>query len=82
MNIAQIRGRGQVTIPKKIRLEAGVDDGATVVIFTEPGRIILKQVGITPYPTREYTDQEIKQFIKDDKMDDKLRAKVDKLLAK
>ena len=82
MNITQIRNRGQVTIPKKIRLEAGVDEGANVIIFTEPGRIILKQVGITPFPTREYTDQEIKQFIKDDQLSDELKKKVDKLLVK
>lgn len=80
MNIAQIRDRGQVTIPKKIRQEAGINNDATVIITTEPGRIILEQVGITPYPIRGYTNTEIEQFIKDDQIDNTLRAKANKLL--
>lgn len=81
MNIVQIRERGQVTIPKKIRQQAGISDSATVMIVTEPGRIILEQVGITPYPLRNYTDEEIEQFIRADRLDGKLKKKVDKLLA-
>lgn len=81
MNIVQIRDRGQVTIPKKIRLEAGINNNATVIITTEPGRIILEQAGITPYPIREYTDREIEQFIKDDQIDGAIKVKANKLLA-
>lgn len=81
MNIVQIRERGQVTIPKKIRQQAGISDSATVMIVTEPGRIILEQVGITPYPLREYSNQEIKQFIRDDHLNGKHKEKARAILA-
>lgn len=81
MNIIQVRDKGQVTIPKMIRQKVGVKDGAIMIVFIESGRIILERAGITPYPIREYTDQEIEQFIKDDQLNDAQRAKVNKLLA-
>lgn len=81
MNIVQVRDKGQVTIPKIIRQKVGIKDGATLIVFTEPGRIIFEQAGVTPYPIREYTDLEIKQFIKDDQLNGDLKAKANTLLA-
>ena len=81
MNIVQIRDRGQVTIPKKIRQKAGLDVSAMVKITSKLGKIILQPVTITPYPTRDYPKKEIEQFIRDDQLDGSVKEKADKLLA-
>lgn len=68
MNIVQIRPRGQVTIPKSIRQQAGVNDSTTFNIKTEFGNIIFEQVSVDPYPTRDYSIHEINDFVAEDKL--------------
>ena len=69
--------RGTVTIPKKIRQKANLQENAILLASYSDGKIIFEPLPESPYPVREYTDAEIAQFLEDDKLDPKLAKKLD-----
>ncbi len=70
--------RGTVTIPKKLREKAGIKKQTALTTWYENGKIIFEPIVSDPYSIREYTDEEIAQFLEDDKLDPKLAKKLDK----
>ena len=70
--------RGTVTIPKKFRQEAKLQKNAILMASYRDGKFIFEPLPQSPYPVREYTDEEIAQFLEDDKLDSKLAKKLDK----
>ncbi len=76
--------RGQITIPVEFRKKLGIDNN-TILSLALKG----KKIEITPVivrevdeeELREYTDKEISQFLKDDKIDQETARTVKRLLA-
>ena len=79
-NLVKILPKGLVTIPKKLRQDIGLEENGLARIKKEGKRLILEPVNVVSYPLREYSVQEIKQFIKEDRLSPALARKVKKLL--
>ena len=79
-NLVKILPKGLVTIPKKLRQDIGLEENGLARIKKEGKRLILEPVNVVSYPLREYPVQEIKQFIKEDRLSPALARKVKKLL--
>ncbi len=69
--ITKVQPRGILTIPKKIRLDLGLEDNPFVKIKKDGYRIIIEPVKILPYPVRNYSEKEIKEFFELDKIETK-----------
>lgn len=78
--IVRILPKGIMTIPKKFRETLGLVENGLARIKTEKGRLIVEPVRILPYPVRTYTNEEIKEFIAQDKQETK-ELKQKKLLS-
>ena len=79
-NLVKILPKGLVTIPKKLRQDIGFEENGLARIKKEGKRLILEPVNVVSYPLREYSIQEIKQFIKEDRLSPQLARKARKLL--
>jgi AbrB family looped-hinge helix DNA binding protein len=44
MNTIKVGRRGQITLPRSIRRQAGIEEGDRVVILTQGGQIIIQPV--------------------------------------
>lgn len=71
----KILGKGMVTLPKKWRDELGIEQGAIVKAKREGNKVIIEPATNQNVPYRIYTKEEIKQFLKDDKLPDKFTLK-------
>lgn len=79
-NLVKILPKGLVTIPKKLRQEVGLGENSLARITKEGKKLILEPVDIVSYPLREYSVDEIRQFIKADRLSPQLARKAKKLL--
>ena len=79
-SLVKILPKGLITIPKKLRLDIGLEENGLARIKKEGKRLILEPVDIISYPLREYSASEIKQFIREDRLSPALKRKVKKLL--
>ena len=73
----KVLGKGMVTLPKKWRQELGIETGDVVKAKKEGDKVIIeapKQEKRTPY--RVYSDSEIDEFLKDDKITPDFAKKV------
>lgn len=80
-SVIKILPKGLVTIPKKWREELGLDENGLARIRKEGKRLVLEPVSVVGYLLREYSREEIKQFIKEDRITPQLRKKAKKLLS-
>lgn len=65
----KVLGKGMVTLPKKWRLELGIETGDVVKAKKEGDKVIIeaqKQEKNAPY--RVYSDDEIDEFLKEDEI--------------
>lgn len=69
----KILPKGLVTIPKKIREKLGIKEGDVAKINISKNSIVIKPRGSAEY--RLFTNEEIKQWIKDDKLPVELAKK-------
>ena len=76
--LVRVQSKGLITLPKKIRDEVGFQENSHLKITTENGRVILEPAKTFSSPIRVYTDEEIAQFLEDDKLDPDLAKKFDK----
>ena len=67
--IVQILARGQIALPADFRQQLGLDEGALLKISLIDDRIEVKPIASDQEALREYTDEEIRQFLEDDKLD-------------
>lgn len=69
----KILPKGLVTIPKKIREKLGIRDGDIAKVKISKNSIVIEPKEPTTY--RLFTNKEIKQWVKDDKLPAKLAKK-------
>jgi len=75
--------RGQITIPIEFRRKLGIEDNTVLNLTLKGNKIeitpaVVREVG--EEELREYTDEEISQFLQEDKIDQKTARAVKKLL--
>jgi bifunctional DNA-binding transcriptional regulator/antitoxin component of YhaV-PrlF toxin-antitoxin module len=81
MNLVKLGKKGQVTIPRAVLREVGIEDEAPLAIeATKEGTIVLRRVGV--YPLEAYTDGRIKEFEALDRMTPKEAEAVRRALKK
>ena len=76
--------RGQITIPVEFRKKLGIDTNTILNLVLKGNKIeitpaVVREVG--EEDLREYTDSEISQFLKEDKISQSTARTVRKLLA-
>jgi len=75
--------RGQITIPIEFRKKLGINSNTILSISLKGNKIEIiptKVQEIDDEDLREYTDEEISQFLQDDKIDEKTARTVKRLL--
>lgn len=75
----KILGKGMVTIPKQWRVELGLDEGDIVKAKKEGNKVVIESSeGWVPY--RTFSDAEIEEWLKADRLPRALAKKVDQKL--
>ena len=81
--LVSVLNKGLVTIPKRFRAVLGLKPGSVVRVSQKQNRLYLEPVQILPKRAwRVYTDEEIEAFLKEDRLDPRLAARVDKMITK
>ncbi len=74
--------KGQITIPAQFRERLGIDQDSLLNIILLEDRLEVVPVRIGEQESlREYTDEEIKTFLQEDKIDPETAGKIRELLA-
>lgn len=73
----KVLGKGMITIPKVWRDELGIDEGE-VIRAEKVGNKVIIEVAEESAPYRIFSDQEIKQWLKDDQLPKSLATRIDK----
>lgn len=69
---------GDLTLPREL-LEEEVQDGVLLTAsHDEQGNVVLRR--LKEMPVREYTDEDLVEFVKEDEMSPRLKARFDRLL--
>jgi AbrB family looped-hinge helix DNA binding protein len=61
-----VSDRGQVTLPKRLRDRLSIAPGSALVIEERDGALVLRPAVVTPI--RVYSDDEIRAWIRDDRV--------------
>lgn len=77
----KVLGKGMVTIPKQWREELGIEEGMVVRAKKEGNTVVIESQQNTSVPYRVYSDTEIDEFLKNDKLSQALVKKVKKNLS-
>jgi len=77
----KVLGKGMVTLPKKWRVELGIENGDRVKAKKEGNKVIIEAAQPQNAPYRIYTKAEINEFIKEDTLPQALAQKVEKDLS-
>jgi len=81
--IIRLLPKGMLTIPKAIRLALGLKSSQRPLlrlVILDKG-FYVEQVEIVPSSSfRSYTNEEVKRFLKEDKLEAKLARKVERLI--
>lgn len=79
MQLIQIGSKGTFTLPKSLRTLTNLDDGSFVKASVAMGKIILEPARVISYPVRQYSDEDIDNFLEDDKkLDPQIASALDK----
>jgi AbrB family looped-hinge helix DNA binding protein len=79
--VVQLPARGQITIPAEFRRRLGWEDGALVRMRLVGDKIEIEPLTTTEASLRLYTDEELRQFQAEDKIDAETASAVRRLLA-
>lgn len=79
--VMQLPPRGQITIPTEFRKRLGLTDGALLRMRLVGDKIEIEPLAATEASLRLYTDEELRQFQAEDKIDAESAATVRRLLA-
>ena len=74
-----VSGRGQITLPAKLRKRLGIEPGGVVVAEEKDGALVLRPAAVLP--VRIYTDEEVDRWAREDSFkDDAERTDFDRRL--
>ena len=79
--VVQLPARGQITIPTEFRRRLGLEDGALLRMRLVGDKIEIEPLAMTEEGLRLYTDEELRQFQAEDKIDAESATAVRRLLA-
>ena len=71
-----VSNRGQITLPAQVRKRLGIKPGSVVLVEEREGEFVLRPVG----EIELYTEQQIAEWDKDDRLSDAERLAVSKHL--
>ena len=75
--------RGQVTLPVEFRRRLKIDETTMLKVSLAHGKIEMVPVRLSEKARmREYSDDEIERFLKEDRLDPKIARRVRRLLAR
>ncbi len=75
--------KGQITIPVEFRRRLNIGPDTFLRLTLKEGKIEIVPLRLVPQaeiPLREYTDEEIRRFLEEDRLDPETLAKVRRLL--
>jgi len=67
----KLQPKGLITIPKKMRDQLKLTDQSVLRISRQGQQLILEPVTILDYPVRQYTDQEVQEYLNYDRLETK-----------
>ena len=79
--VVQLPARDQITIPTEFRRRLGLEDGALLRMRLVGEKIEIEPLAMTEAGLRLYTDEELRQFQAEDKIDAESATTVRRLLA-
>lgn len=71
LQIVKVQPKGNITIPADIRKKVNIKQGGYAEITVDDGKIIIQPRYF--YPLREFSKQQIKEYIVKDKLPDELK---------
>jgi AbrB family looped-hinge helix DNA binding protein len=78
MNMTRLGKKGQVSIPKAVIDQLGLEpDTVLLVETTEDGAIRLRPAGV--YPIERYSDERVAEFMEEDRLTAAERKRLEKL---
>jgi AbrB family looped-hinge helix DNA binding protein len=80
----KVLGKGMITLPKKWRIEMGIENGDAVKAKKQGNTVIIegKPQAPPPAPYRVYSAEEINEFLDADRLPDELERKAKEALAR
>ncbi|MDZ7703621.1 MAG: AbrB/MazE/SpoVT family DNA-binding domain-containing protein [Trueperaceae bacterium] len=79
MDVVKLGKKGQVSIPKKIIDELGIESESLLIVeTTEDGALILRPAGV--YPIEIYSDERLAEFAAADEMSPEMARRVEEKL--
>jgi AbrB family looped-hinge helix DNA binding protein len=80
MNLAKLGKKGQVSIPKAVLEQLGLEGGQLLLVEpTDDGAIVLRPAGV--YPIEIYSDERIQEFLEENEITPEEEAKIEAKLA-
>ena len=80
MKVVKLGKKGQVSIPKAVLNEVGLEgDTLLLVEAADDGAIVLRPAGV--YPIEMYSDERVRAFLEEDELSPKEKAAVNQKLA-
>jgi len=61
-----VSDRGQVTLPKRLRDRLAITPGSALIAEERDGALVLRPAAVTPL--RVYSDEEIKDWLREDRV--------------
>ncbi len=80
MKVVKTQSKGMVTIPAEYRQKLGITENSLMEAKLIDNGVVFIRLNYKPDMTDVYSDEEIKGWVKDDKIDAKTAKKLEKLL--
>ena len=79
MNMARMGKKGQISIPKAVLDQSGIEPETVLLVEArEDGSILLRPAGV--YPVEVYSDARVSEFLEEDRLTDKEVARLRSVL--
>jgi AbrB family looped-hinge helix DNA binding protein len=76
VNVAKLGKKGQVSIPKAVLEQLGLEGGQSLLVEpTDDGAIVLRPAGV--YPIEIYSDERIREFLEENEITPEEEAKIE-----
>lgn len=78
--VVKTQSKGMVTIPIEFRAKLGIDPDSLLEARLVDDGVLFVKLEVQPQKTEIYSDKQIEEWMKSDKLDKKTAAKLKKLL--